>query len=100
MHGEKTYWTWWHFCSGTGSIPSPVQWVKDLVLLELWCRLQLQLGFNPWPSNFHMHGCGQKKKKKKKVQVWVVQAQLELALYPLPSGPPHCPGPFRESRAC
>ena len=25
-------------CGGTGLIPSPAQWVKDLVLLQLWCR--------------------------------------------------------------
>ena len=34
--------------------------VKDLALLQLWCRLQLQLRFDPWPRNFHMHGCSQK----------------------------------------
>ena len=27
-----------------GSIPSLVQWIKDLVLHELWCRSQMQLG--------------------------------------------------------
>ena len=26
-------------------IPGPAQWVEDLVLLQLWCRLQLWLGF-------------------------------------------------------
>ena len=32
-----------------------VQQVKDLVLsLQLWHRLQLQLGFNPWPGIIHM----------------------------------------------
>ena len=25
----------------------PDGWVKDLVLLQLWCRLQLQFGFDP-----------------------------------------------------
>ena len=30
------------------------QWVKDLVLLQLWHRLQLWLRFNPWPGNFSM----------------------------------------------
>lgn len=34
-------------------IPGLVQWVKD-PLLQLWCRLQLQLGFDPWPGNFHV----------------------------------------------
>ena len=49
-----------------GSIPGLAQWVKDLALRELWCRLQtwlrcgvavamlqLQLQFNPWSGNFH-----------------------------------------------
>ena len=35
-----------------GLIPSPAQWVKDLALLQLWCRSQLQLGLDPWPGNF------------------------------------------------
>ena len=28
--------------------------LKDLTLLQLWHRLQLQIGFNPWSWNFHM----------------------------------------------
>ena len=28
--------------------------LKDLVLLQLQCRLQLRLRFSPWPGNFHM----------------------------------------------
>ena len=31
-----------------------VQRVKDLVLLQLWHRLQLWRGFDPWPGNFHV----------------------------------------------
>ena len=27
-----------------GSIPGPTQWVKDVALRELWCRLQTRLG--------------------------------------------------------
>ena len=27
-----------------GSLPGLAQWVKDLVLCELWCRLQMWLG--------------------------------------------------------
>ena len=42
-----------------------VQWVKDPVLLQLWDRLQLCLGFDPWPENFHMPRVWPKKKKKK-----------------------------------
>ena len=30
------------------------QQLKDAVLLQLWCKLQLQLGFYPSPGNFHM----------------------------------------------
>ena len=41
-------------CGDTGSIPTLVQWVKDLALLQLWHRLHLQLGFDPLPGNFHM----------------------------------------------
>ena len=35
----------------TGSISGPGQWVKDPALLQLQMRLQLQLGFDPWPRN-------------------------------------------------
>ena len=50
-------------CRDTGLISGPVQWVKDLVLLQLW------LGFRPWPRNFHMlwvQPLGKKKKKEGK----------------------------------
>ena len=30
-------------CSSLGLIPGPAQWVKDLVLLQLWCRSQMWL---------------------------------------------------------
>ena len=35
-------------------VPSPAQHtgLKDLALLELWRKSQLQVGFNPWPRNF------------------------------------------------
>ena len=42
------------------------QWVKDLVLLQLWYRSQLQLRFSPWPGNFHMPQAWPFKKIKKK----------------------------------
>ena len=44
-----------------------VQWVKDPMLLKVWCRSQLQLRFDPWPWNLHMaqvEPTGEKKKKK------------------------------------
>ena len=34
--------------------PGLAQWVKGTVLLQLWRRSQLQLGFSAWPRNFHM----------------------------------------------
>ena len=39
------------------------QWVKDLALLQLWCRLQLRCGFDPRPGTSICLGCGQEKKK-------------------------------------
>ena len=49
-------------CSGrdADSIPGPVRWVKDLVLLQLWYKLQLQLRFDPWPGNAICHGLAKK----------------------------------------
>ena len=38
-------------------------WVKAMTLLQLWYTLHLQLGFDPWPRNFHMPRVGLKKKK-------------------------------------
>lgn len=40
------------------------RWVKDPVLMQLWHRSHLQLGFFPWFGNFHMLQVQQKKKKK------------------------------------
>ena len=45
-----------------------MQWVKDPVLPQLWCRLQLQLRINPWPGNFHVPWV--QLKKKRKTQSW------------------------------
>ena len=39
---------------------------KDLVLSLQWHRSQQQLGFDPWPGNFHMPQVWLKKEKKKK----------------------------------
>ena len=35
-------------------VPAALHEVKELALLQLWHRLQLQLRFDPWPRNFHM----------------------------------------------
>ena len=50
-------------CRGPGSIPSPVPLVKGLGLPQLPCRLQLQLGSEPWPRE-RGHGVAVKKEKK------------------------------------
>ena len=42
------------------------QRVKDLALLHLWYRLQLQLEFSSWSENFHMPQVWPKQEKKKK----------------------------------
>ena len=34
-----------------GLLPGPMQWVKDLALLQLQCRSQLGAGFDPWPNH-------------------------------------------------
>ena len=51
-------------CWGTGSIPSLVQWVKDLALPQLWLRSQLWLGSDPWPRNSICHKVAKKRRKK------------------------------------
>lgn len=38
-----------------GSIPSPAQWFKDLLVLQLWCGSKLQVSFDPWPGNSLCH---------------------------------------------
>lgn len=47
----------WHgLCGGTGSIPSPAHWVKNLLnfaLLQRWPSWQLQLRFDSWLRHFH-----------------------------------------------
>ena len=55
----------------TEGIPKVVQWVKDTVMLQLGCRLQLQwLKFYPWPPVLPFAlGVAIKKKKKKKKRV-------------------------------
>ena len=52
-----------YLCGGTGSIPGPVQWLKDPAMLQLWCRLQLWLRL----GNFHMPQVQLKKMKKQQV---------------------------------
>ena len=35
-------------------VSTMAQWNKNPALPRLRCRWQLQLGFGPWPGNFHM----------------------------------------------
>ena len=51
-------------CWDEGLIPSLAQWVKELVLLWLWHRLQLQLGSDSWTRNSLCLGAAQKEDKK------------------------------------
>ena len=65
------------------SIPSLglVEWVKDPVLLQLWCSLQLKLGVDLWPRNFHMPWVRLKKKRKK-----VCLGRIPCAIQQVPVG--------------
>ena len=56
--------------------------LKDLVLPELWCKLQLQLESDPWPGNSICHGCSRgkiKEKKERKISVPVKPTNLVSA---------------------
>ena len=56
-----------YLCGRASSIPGLVQWIKDSVLLHLWCMSQLQLGFDPFSGKFFKSlGWPKWKKKKKK----------------------------------
>ena len=56
-------------CGGAGHSLGLAQWVKYLVLLQLWCRSQLWLGFDFCPRNFHMpQGVAKKQNKTKNKQ--------------------------------
>ena len=48
--GSMVFWELWD----AGLIPSLAQEVKDLMLLQLWRRLQQWHGFQPWLGNFRM----------------------------------------------
>ena len=59
-------WDWQHFGRAwdVGSILGLAQWIKDLVLLQVWLRLQLWLRSDPCPGNSICHRVTKKKKKK------------------------------------
>lgn len=57
-----------HLClqsAGTQvQFPSQAEWVKDLAMSQLWCRLQLLLGSDAWSGNSICHQVAQKREKK------------------------------------
>ena len=48
-------------------VPAVVQWVKDLVLLQLWLRVQLWLGFDSLAWELPYAAGAAKKEKKMKI---------------------------------
>ena len=75
----------------TGSIPHLDQWVKDLALLRLWCRLATVALIQPlaWELPYAANAALKSKKerkrkerKKEKEKKWVSNARnIDLALY-------------------
>ena len=59
--GSAVSWECWDL----GVIPSPAQWVKNPVLLQLRLSSQLQLQSDPWLSSSMCQGAEKKKKKLK-----------------------------------
>ena len=75
-------------CWGKGSIPSLVQWVKGLELLQLWHSLQQQqLIFDPWPRNFHVLQCSKNKQtnkqKNKTISIYIGKRDSKNRTYML-----------------
>ena len=70
----------WCYLSGSvGSISYLMQWIKDLTLLQLWCRSQPWLGFKPWPKNFHMPRLWSKRKQTNTKNLF--KDKTELLIY-------------------
>ena len=67
-------------------VPTVAQWLKDLALLQLWCRSQQQLGFDPWLRNFHMPRVRLKEKKKDITRAQVKSANKGVEALPGASG--------------
>ena len=64
-------------CGAAGSIPGPVQCVKDLALLHLWCRSQILLSLDPWLWNLpYAVGAAEKEKKKRKRNALLIKVIL------------------------
>ena len=78
-------WDWRHLGNlhlHAGLIPSPAQGVKDPALPQLWLRLQLQLGSDPWARNSIWFGAARKEKKKNQI----IMALLMVGLFPQTDG--------------
>ena len=58
-------WGRWCLCSARTQVQSPAQHseLKDLALLQLWCRSQLQFRSDPLTWELHMPQVGPKRKK-------------------------------------
>ena len=61
-------------------IPGPAQWVQWVK----WRRLQLQLGFDPWPRNSVCLGGDQKRKKKEREREKSIHFYKSLLFYTAP----------------
>ena len=72
---------WGGLCSSMGSIPSLENCIKDPDLLQLWCRLQLWLIFNPWPGYFHMPRAQLKKNTKGSLSFKTESLRVILGLF-------------------
>ena len=78
--GSAVSWERWD----VGSIPGLAQWIGDLVLSQLWHRLQPQLGSNPSPrySICCREATKKKKKKEKKKKNQKTKGRWEDSLAP------------------
>ena len=56
-------------------VPAVVQWIKDLVLSQLWHRLQLLLKCDLWPGSFHMPWVWPKKINKLNKKLFITNPQ-------------------------
>ena len=61
-------------------VPSLVQWIKDLALLQLKHRLQLGLQFSPWPWNLRRLCIKRKKKKEEEEEEERKRKETDLIL--------------------
>ena len=58
-------------------IPGPAHGVKDMALLQLQHRLQLQLRSDPWPGKSICHGVAKKEKEKRQQIVFLFSVDRE-----------------------